>query len=146
MVEPFVIIAGYGQAGRAVGAELDEHGRRFVVIDKRESRVAAVVSAQLSSDVPAIEGDCAIPPVLGVAGLAHRDCEGVLALTDDDDANLAVVMTVALLRPEVPVFARCTDPQIQARIERFSPAGVINPGDRFGDYLALSIHRPINHQ
>ncbi|MEB3061756.1 NAD-binding protein [[Mycobacterium] zoologicum] len=146
MVEPFVIIAGYGQAGRAVGAELDEHGRRFVVIDKRESRVAAVVSAQLSSDVPAIEGDCAIPPVLGVAGLAHRDCEGVLALTDDDDANLAVVMTVALLRPEVPVFARCTDPQIQARIERFSPAGAINPGDRFGDYLALSIHRPINHQ
>ncbi|MEB3030242.1 NAD-binding protein [[Mycobacterium] nativiensis] len=146
MVEPFVIIAGYGQAGRAVGAELDEHGRRFVVIDKQESRIAAVVTEQLSSDVPAIEGDCAIPPLLGVAGLAHRDCEGVLALTDDDDANLAVVMAVALLRPEVPVFARCSDPTIQARIERFSPAGIINPGDRFGEYLALSIHRPINHQ
>lgn len=146
MVEPFVIIAGYGQAGRAVGAELDEHGHRFVVIDKQESRVAAVVTAQLSSDVPAIEGDCTIPPVLGVAGLAHRDCEGVLALTDDDDANLAVVMAVTLLRPEVPVFARCSDPTIQARIERFSPAGIINPGDRFGEYLALSIHRPINHQ
>ncbi|MEB3019451.1 NAD-binding protein [[Mycobacterium] crassicus] len=146
MVEPFVIIAGYGQAGRAVGAELDEQGRRFVVIDKRESRIAAVVTEQLSSDVPAIEGDCAIPPLLGVAGLAHRDCEGVLALTDDDDANLAVVMAVALLRPEVPVFARCSDPTIQARIERFSPAGIINPGDRFGEYLALSILRPINHQ
>lgn len=146
MVEPFVILAGYGQAGRAVGAELDEHGRRFVVIDKQESKVAAVVTEQLSSDVPAIEGDCAVPPLLGMAGLAHRDCEGVLALTDDDDANLAVVMTVALLRPEIPVFARCSDPRIQARIERFSPAGIINPGDRFGDYLALSIHRPINHQ
>lgn len=146
MVEPFVIIAGYGQAGRAVGAELDEHGRRFVVIDKQESRVASVTSGQLSSDVPAIEGDCASPPVLGVAGLAHRDCEGVLALTNDDDANLAVVMTVALLRPEVPVFTRCSDPKIQARIERFAPAGIINPADRFGDYLALSIHRPVNHQ
>ena len=146
MVEPFVIIAGYGQAGRAVGAELDEHGRRFVVIDKQESRVAAVVIEQFSSDVPALEGDCAVPPLLGAAGLAHRDCEGILALTDDDDANLAVVMTVALLRPEVPVFARCSDPNIQARIERFSPAGVINPGDRFGEYLALSIHHPINHQ
>lgn len=146
MVEPFVIIAGYGQAGRAVGAELDEHGHRFVVIDKQESRIAAVVTEQFSSDVPALEGDCAVPPLLGAAGLAHRDCEGVLALTDDDDANLAVVMTVALLRPEVPVFARCSDPNIQARIERFSPAGVINPGDRFGDYLALSIHHPIIHQ
>ena len=146
MVEPFVIVAGYGQAGRAVGAELDEHGRRFVVIDKQEARVAAVASAQLSFDVPAVEGDCAVPAMLGVAGLAHPECEGVLALTDDDDANLAAVMTVALLRPEVPVFARCTDHRVQARMERFSPAGVINPGDRFGDYLALSIQRPVNHQ
>lgn len=48
-------------------------------------------------------------------------------MTNDDDANLAVVMTVALLRPEVPVFTRCSDPKIQARIERFAPAGIINP-------------------
>lgn len=146
MVEPFVIVAGYGHAGRVVGTELDEHGRRFVVIDKREARVQSVVSGQLSFDVPAVEGDCAVPAMLGMAGLAHRECEGVLALTDDDDANLAVVMTVSLLRPEVPVLARCSDPRIQARIEHFSPTGVVNPGDRFGDYLALSIYRPINHQ
>jgi len=31
-------------------------------------------------------------------------------------------------------------------MEHFSPAAVINPDDRFGDYLALSIHRPVNHQ
>ncbi|MGB3894128.1 potassium channel protein [Mycolicibacter sinensis] len=146
LVEPFVIVAGYGHAGRAVGAELDEHGHRFVVIDKQESRVQSVVAEQLSFDVPAVEGDCAIPAMLGMAGLAHRDCEGVLALTDDDATNLAVVMTVALLRPEVPVFARCTDGHIQAQIEHFSPAAVINADDRFGEYLALSIHRPINHQ
>ncbi|OBI53996.1 hypothetical protein A5707_00145 [Mycobacterium kyorinense] len=146
MVEPFVIVAGYGQAGRVVGSELDEHGRRFVVIDKQASRVQSVISEQLSFDVPAVEGDCAVPTVLGMAGLAHRDCEGVLALTNDDDTNLAIVMTVSLLRPEVPVFARCTDPRIQARIEHFAPAAVINPDDRFGDYLALSIHQPVNHQ
>jgi voltage-gated potassium channel len=146
MVEPFVIVAGYGQAGRVVGAELDDRGHRFVVVDKDEARVQSVVSEQLSFDVPAVEGDCATPALLGMAGLAHRDCEGVLALTNDDDANLAVVMTVALLRPEVPVLARCSDHRIQARIEHFSPAAVINAGDRFGDYLALSIHRPINHQ
>lgn len=146
MVEPFVIVAGYGHAGRVVGAELDEHGRRFVVIDKQDARVASVVSEQLSFDVPAVEGDCAVPAMLGIAGLAHRDCEGVLALTDDDAATLAVVMTVSLLRPEVPVLARCTDHRIQAHIEHFAPAAVVNPGDRFGDYLALSIHRPVNHQ
>lgn len=146
MVEPFMIVAGYGHAGRVVGAELDERGRRFVVVDKQEARVAAVVSEQLSFDVPAVEGDCAVPAMLGIAGLGHRDCEGVLALTDDDTANLAVVMTVSLLRPDLPVLARCTDHGIQAHIEHFAPAAVVNPADRFGDYLALSIHRPVNHQ
>jgi Trk K+ transport system NAD-binding subunit len=146
MVEPFFIVAGYGHAGRSVGSALDERQRRFVVVDNREARVQSVVSGQLSFDVPAVEGDCANPTVLGMAGLAHRDCESVLALTNDDDTNLAVVMTVSLLRPEVPVFARCTDPGIQARMERFSPTAAINPDDRFGDYLALSIHRPVNQQ
>lgn len=146
MADPFVIIAGYGQAGRVVGSELDQRGHRFVVIDKQESRVQSVVGEQLSFDVPAVEGDCSVPAMLGMAGLGHRDCEGVLALTDDDDANLAAVMTVAMLRPEVPVLARCTDPRVANRIAHFAPAAVVNPSDRFGEYLTLSIHRPVNHQ
>lgn len=146
IVEPFYILAGYGHAGQIVGSELDEHQRRFVVIDNREARIQAVISEQLSFDVPAVEGDCAIPAVLGMAGLGHRECEGVLALTDDDETNLAVVMSVSLLRPDLPVLTRCTDQRITARMENFSPAGIINADDRFGDYLALSIHRPANYQ
>jgi hypothetical protein len=43
-------------------------------------------------------GDVRDPGHLGIAGLGHPSCEGVLALTDDDEANLAVTMTAALLR------------------------------------------------
>ena len=146
LVEPFVIVAGYGDAARLVGADLDEHYRRFVVIDSREDRVESVISAQLSSDVPAIQGDCATPAVLGLAGLGHRACEGVLALTNDDDANLAVVMTASLLRPDLPVLGSCATHRTATRMEHFSPGSAINADDRFGDYLALSIHHPVNHQ
>lgn len=146
MVEPFVIVAGYGEAGRVVGADLDEHYRRFVVIDKREDRVQSLESGQLAFDVPAIQGDCATPAVLGMAGLGHRDCEGVLALTDDDDTNLAVVMAASLLRPDLPVLGRCSRRRTRDRMEHFAPASAINADDRFGDYLALSIHRPVVHQ
>ena len=146
LVEPFVIVAGYGDAARLVGADLDEHYRRFVVIDSREDRVESVISAQLSSDVPAIQGDCATPAVLGLAGLGHRECEGVLALTNDDDANLAVVMTASLLRPDLPVLGSCATHRTATRMEHFSPGSAINADDRFGDYLALSIHHPVNHQ
>lgn len=146
LVEPFVILAGYGEAGRAVGADLDEHYRRFVVIDKREERIQSLVSGQLAFDVPAIHGDCAAPAMLGMAGLGHRDCEGVLALTDDDDTNLAVVMAASLLRPDLPVLGRCSQRRTRDRMEHFAPASAINADDRFGDYLALSIHRPVVHQ
>ena len=146
LVEPFVIIAGYGDAARLVGADLDEHCRRFVVIDNREDRVESVIAAQLNSDVPAVQADCATPAVLGLAGLGHRDCEGVLALTNDDDANLAVVMTAALLRPDLPALGSCAEQRTATRMEHFSPGSAINADDRFGDYLALSIHHPINHQ
>lgn len=146
LVEPFVIVAGYGEAGRIVGADLDEHYRRFVVIDRREDRVQSLMSGQLAFDVPAIQGDCATPALLGMAGLGHRDCEGVLALTDDDDTNLAVVMAASLLRPDLPVLGRCSHRRTRDRMEHFAPASAINADDRFGDYLALSIHRPVVHQ
>ena len=146
LVEPFVIVAGYGAAGRIVGAELDEQYRRFVVIDKSEEKIESVTSGQLSFDVPAVQGDCATPAVLGMAGLGHRECEGVLALTNDDDTNLAVVMAAALLRPDLPVLGRCAQNRTRNRMEHFAPASAINPDDRFGDYLALSIHQPVSHQ
>ena len=147
LVEPFVIIAGYGDAGRIVGADLDEHYRRFVVVDTRDDRVESVKSdEQLSFDVPAVQGDCAVPAVLGMAGLGHPECEGVLALTNDDDANLAVVMAASLLRPDLPVLGRCAERRTRTRMEHFAPGSAINADDRFGDYLALSIHQPVTHQ
>jgi len=146
LVEPFVILAGYGYAGQAVGLDLDEHYRRFVVIDKRDERVQSVASGELAFDVPAMQGDCTTPAVLGLAGLGRRECEGVLALTDDDDANLAVVMTTSLLRPDIPVLGRCASHHTRARMEHFAPGSAINADDRFGDYLALSIHQPVTNQ
>jgi hypothetical protein len=126
LVEPFVIVAGYGSAGRIVGAKLDENYRRFVVIDERADTVQSVVSEQLSFNVPAVQGDSGTPAVLGMAGLAHPDCEGVLALTDDDDTNLAVVMTASLLRPDLPVLGRCAQRRTRTRMEHFAPGSASN--------------------
>lgn len=140
--EPFFIVAGYGQSGRAVCAELDEAGRRMVVIDSDKDRVDKLSSDQLHADVPGIDADASLPGVLGLAGLGLPNCEGVIALTDDDDVNLAVVMCVDLLRPELPVLARCHSRVTEERMHDFSAAAVINPSDRFGGYLLLAMQRP----
>lgn len=144
--EGFHIIAGYGQAGRTVGRGLDWFGRRFVVIDRSGARIDQLGTDQLSVDIPGIEGSAASPAVLGIAGLGHKYCQGVLALTDDDETNLGVVQAVHLLAPHVPVIARCGDRRTGAHMDAFGAEAVVNAYDRFGSYLVLGLQRPAVYQ
>lgn len=144
--EPFIILAGYGQMGKAVAQALDELGRRCVVIDKESSRIELLARQQYTLEVPGLEGDARDPSVLALAGLGHRQCEGIVALTESDEVNLAIVMAVQLLRPEVPVIARSNDRNHVAAMREFEAEAVINPYDRYGAYLVLRLQRPVTHQ
>ncbi len=146
MTEPFLILAGFGHAGLLVARGLDGWGKQFVVIDGQQSRIEVLSGDQLSSDPAGLAGDLTDPAMLTLAGLGHPQCAGVLALTDDDEVNLATVMAVHLLRPEVPVIARCSDRDIEDHMHDFAPAAVINPYDRFGGYLLLALQRPSTYQ
>ena len=55
-----------------------------------------------------------------LAGLGHPSCEGVVALTGDDETNLDVAMTTALLRPELPVIARTSSREVAERMRAFA--------------------------
>lgn len=142
MNEPFVLVVGYGQAGEAVCRALDDQGRSFVVLDNDPERVQRLALAGYSSDVPGFAASGRDPRVLGMAGLAHDDCEAVLALTDNDETNLSVVMNVNLLRPELMVIARSTEREVAQQMHDFAADVVINPFDRYGAYLVMALRRP----
>ena len=144
--EPFYLIAGYGQAGRALSAALDRAGQRVVVLDEDPARIDILATDQFLADVPALTADPRNPAVLGLAGLGHRQLRGVMAMTDKDEQNLAVVIAAHLLRPEVPVITRCTDRTWLGRFDDFQPEAVINPFDRYGSYLVLALNNPVTHR
>jgi Trk K+ transport system NAD-binding subunit len=144
--EPFLLVAGFGQTGETVGASFDALGRRFTVVDIAEARIDALEIATYRADVPGVVGDARDPHVLGVAGLGHPWCEGVLALTNDDEVNLAVTMAAALLRPELPVVTRTTSAVVAERMAGFGSPTVVNPFDRFGDHLRLALRTPASYQ
>src|SRR3954468_11846416 len=146
LAEPFVLVAGYGRAGEVLGHALDALGRRFVVLDLDPDRVDAVELDAFHADVPALAPDARDPGRLAVAGLGHPCCEAVVALTDDEEVNLSVVMTAALLQPDVPVVARATSRAMQERMAAFGSPGVVNPFDRFGDHLRLALRSPSGYQ
>lgn len=146
MHEPFYIVAGFGNAGRLVSKGLNNLGQRFSVIDSRPERIDVLIADQLELDPPGWAGNLRTPSLLGWAGLGHKHCVGVVALTDDDDINLAVLMTAHLLRPDLPVIARCGTQDGEEQMYAFGAEAVINPYERFGGYLVLALQRPITYQ
>ncbi|RJK94831.1 potassium channel family protein [Vallicoccus soli] len=146
MREPFLLVAGYGRTGELLGRGLDDLGRRFVVVDIAPERVETLDLGSYRADVPGLVGDARDPGRLVAAGLGHPCCEGVLALTNDDEANLAVTMSAALLRPDLPVVARATTPAIEDRMHAFGTPTVVNAFDRFGDKLRLAVRAPSTYR
>lgn len=144
--EPFWILAGHGQTGALLGEWLDDLDRRFVAVDLRQARIDVLDLGSYHGDVPGLAADARDPEVLTLAGLLKPSCQGVLALTDDDEANLAVTMTASVLRPDVTVIARCTTPAITRRMEAFGSPIVVNPFDRFGDHFRLRLRSPAVQQ
>jgi Trk K+ transport system NAD-binding subunit len=144
--EPFVLVAGYGRAGELLGQSMDALGRRFVVLDRAADRIDGLELQSYHADVPGLAADVRDPSYLVAAGLDHPACEAVVALTDDDEANLAVVMAAELLRPDVRVIARVMSRSMAERMRAFGDPSVVNPFDRFGDHLRLALRAPAAYQ
>src|SRR3712207_3237931 len=112
MREPFLLLVGYGNASKMLARSLDDMGRRFVVIDNKDARVSNVELDSYRADAPALLGDARDTGLITLAGLGHETCAGVVALTGDDETNLDVAITTALLRPDLPVTARSSSREI----------------------------------
>ncbi|MGZ5405243.1 MAG: NAD-binding protein, partial [Nocardioides sp.] len=146
MHEPFLLLVGYGSASKMLAHSLDNMGRRFVVIDNQEGRVSDVELDSYHSDSPALLGDARDTGLMTLAGLGHANCVGVVALTGDDETNLDVAMTTALLRPDLPVTARANSRDVADRMRAFDVKEVVNPLDRFGDHLRILLRSPAAYQ
>ena len=140
--EPFLALVGYGEAGARVARTLDARGKRLVVVDRSQDRIDALALEALRADAPALSANTRSPDTLMLAGLANPRCEGVLALTDDDESNLAVVQAVHLMRPGLPVVARAETVATTLRMAPFGEPTVVNPYDAFGDRLRVALRTP----
>jgi len=144
--EPFFLVCGFGETGALVGRALDTLGLRFVVIDIREDRIQELDLLDLAQDAPAMVGNARVTENLIAAGLTLPECRGVLALTNDDQANLGVAISVRLLSPAVPVLARAMSRDTTANLISFGADHVVNPFATFGEYLTIAIQSPGSHR
>lgn len=140
--EPFYLVCGYGETGSALIRALAERGRRAVAIDIKAERIDLLQLENLPELVPALTADARRPAYLLAAGLGHRLCAGVAALTNVNETNLKIAIIAKLLQPSVKVICRADSLAVEANLASFGTDHIYDPFDTFALYLATAIQSP----
>lgn len=140
--EPFYLVCGYGDTGKMLVHALADAKYRTVVIDVDPACIDNLELEDLGAPIPGFAGDAALPENLVLAGLTRSKCLGVLALTNDDNANLKIAITAKLLKPQLPVVARAEARETGSNMDSFGTDYIIDPFDTFAGRLALALHAP----
>jgi len=143
--EPFYLVCGYGTTGREVVLGLERRGIRSVVIDINQARIDSVELEEFALPAYSLCADAALPDNLDMAGLRRNNCLGVLALTDQDNVNLAISIASKLVKPQRLVISRSENQVTSANLASFGTDLVIDPFRKFADYLGLAVRAPHQH-
>lgn len=143
--EPFWLICGYGVTGSLIVRELGAQGVRSVVVDIDQARVDSLALDNALVPVPALCADASQPDNLEYAGIRHPFCQGVMALTNSDNANLAIAIASKLQYPKRQVFSRTQSALHAANLASFGTDLIVDPFKVYAEYLALAVSSPQKH-
>ena len=115
-------------------------------LDADEARVLELDLGDFATDPPGLAADVSSPETLMLAGLGKRECRGVLALTPDDRANLAIAVTTRLLHPGSGSIGRAQSPAAMDAMATCGVAEIINPYREFAERLAIAMRAPDTHR
>lgn len=141
-VDVFYLICGYGETGSSLVQALAERNQHSVVIDVRPDRISLLELQDYPMFIPGICADARVPQHLLDAGLAHRRCAGVVAVTDVNESNLMIAITAKLLHPNIPVICRADDRDIEKNMASFGTDHILDPFESFASYLATALKSP----
>ena len=140
--EHFYLVCGYGETGSALVHSLTDRHQHAVVIDIDPNRVSALRLDNLREFVPALCGDARRPLHLLEAGLDHPLCQGVVALTNDNEANLKIALTSKLLHPDIKVICRADSHDVEKNMLSFGTDYIVDPYDTFATHLSIALYAP----
>lgn len=140
--QPFYLICGFGETGKAVVKALTEEHHRAVVVEKDEKNLNQLNLDELKEYVPSLIGDASEPDILALAGISHKMCQGVIAVTASDETNMKIAITSKLLHPTIKVACRSEFKVVEDNMRSFGTDHIVNPFESFADVFSMLIHSP----
>jgi len=141
----FFIVCGFGNTGSMIVTALLRRGYQAVVLEREDDRVHSNLLNEEVAHVPALAGDVTDRRLLEMAGLMNPLCDGVIAITNEDHANLTVAITSKLLRPDLPVMARSETPMATANMASFGTDHIVDPYEIFAARFFLALNSPTKY-
>lgn len=138
-IDNHFIVCGGGQTGQYVLLELIQTDRPFVLIERDEDRVEALVQ-RLGTDIAVIIGDATDDDTLVEAGLDRA--RGLVSCISNDKDNLVVAFSARNLRPELRIVSRCSDPRDAQKLRKAGVDAIVTPDQIGGLRLVSELVRP----
>ncbi len=144
-VEPFIILCGFGDTGSLLARGLSDHHMRAVILDSDPERIKALGVRDYTVAMPGLCADASAPKHLLAAGVAHPTCRALVALTNDEDANLKIAVMARHLNPRLRVICRSTSARHEDNLRALDNVTVVDPFEIFAQLVYWAIARPELH-
>ncbi len=135
-LEGHVIVCGFGRMGQSICEELEQAGRRFVIVEPEAERVKEA----LELGYLLVQGSCTEDEILLAAGLERAT--HIVVMTPSDDQNIVAALSARGLAPAIEIIARSACPSDTRKLERAGADKVVSPFRSGGMAVATMITRP----
>jgi Trk K+ transport system NAD-binding subunit len=145
--EDFYLVCGFGHTGRMIVSGLLKRGISAAILEREESIIHSMSLIDDFAHLPALAADVTDRRLLDMAGLGGdiKNCAGVIAITNDDHANLTIAITSKLLRPDLQVLARSETRRVVANMASFGTDVTVDPYTIFAERFYLALRSPTKY-
>lgn len=144
--DPFFIICGFGDSGSLLARGLSNAGIPAVIIEGDIDRIRALELRDYTVPMPGLCADASIPKHLIEAGLQRPNCQGVVAITKNEEVNLKIAVTARLLNPQAKIITQSTTHVYEETLATLGDdIHIVDPFKTFATYLGATIHTPTLH-
>lgn len=132
------ILCGAGETGKTVISEFLKAQKPLVVIEEKQEILNQVKEAH--ARIRVIQGDATKDETLMEANIEHAG--GLITALSEDTANLFVVISARVLKPDLNIVARAVDPHTASKMYKAGATHVISPNLTEGMRMAATVLRP----
>lgn len=140
--DPFYIVCGFGDTGKTLVKALHHSGQRAVVIENQADQIDNIDAQDWRYSLPALFGSAEDSNNLEKAGIHQANCKAVIAMTQNDNINLQVALSVKILEPNMKVICRAQTLDSERNMMSFGTDQVVNPYETFAEDFTLAMQKP----